>query len=83
MPLFMDIHYRIAGLTAEGVTAAHQRDLATQHKYGVRWTGYWFNVENGRTYCMFEAPSAEAGEACHREAHGIIADEITEVNPGS
>ena len=79
----MDIHYKIAGLTAEGVHEAHRRDLEVQNKYGVQWLNYWFSVDTGRTYCMYVAPDAEAGEACHREAHGSIADEITEVNAGT
>ena len=83
MPLYMDIHYKIAGLTADGLHEAHKRDLSVQDKYGVKWLNYWFSVDTGRAYCMYEAPDVDAGEACHREAHGIIADEITEVNPGT
>ena len=83
MPLYMDIHYKIAGLTAEALHEAHRRDLEVQGKYGVQFLNYWFSVDTGRAYCMFEAPDSDAGEACHREAHGILADEITEVNPGT
>ncbi|HEX4744234.1 MAG TPA: nickel-binding protein [Candidatus Limnocylindria bacterium] len=80
MPLYMDVHYRVDGLTPAGVIDAHRRDLAVQHKYGVRWVNYWFEEETGKVFCLSDAPSAEAHEACHREAHGLLADEIHEVN---
>jgi len=79
MPLFMDVHYRVDGLTAEGVIDAHRRDLASQDKHGVRWVNYWFEEETGKVFCLAQAPSAQAQEACHREAHGLLADEIHEV----
>lgn len=79
MPLFMDVHYRVDGLTAAGVVEAHRKDVATQDKYGVRWVNYWFEEETGKVFCLSEAPSTQAHEACHREAHGLLADEIHEV----
>lgn len=82
MAFFMDIHYKIAGLTAEGIADAHRRDLEVGPKHGARFLEYWFNAETGRAYCLFEAPTAEAGEDAHREAHGLLADEITEVRHG-
>ena len=83
MPLYMDRHKHIEGLTAEAVAEAHQRDLEVQHKHGAKALRYWFNEESGEVMCLFEAPSAEAAEAVHREAHGLMADEITEVREGS
>ena len=43
MPLFMDIHKKIEGLTAEAVMDAHAKDLETQGKHGVKYLRYWFN----------------------------------------
>lgn len=82
VPLYMDVHYRIAGLTAKGVADAHKKDLAVQHKYGVRFLKYWFDEQTGRVYCLAEAADSAAPEATHREAHGLLADEITEVKEG-
>ncbi len=79
----MDIHYRVAGLTARAVADAHRRDLAVQDKYKVKFHRYWFDEGTGKVFCMFDGPSAEAGEACHREAHGLLADEITQVQEGA
>ena len=44
---------------------------------------YWFNEETGEVFCLAEAPNKEAAEAVHREAHGLVADEIVEVKEGS
>ncbi len=82
MPLYMD-HHNIEGLTAEAVAEAHQKDLNTQDKHGAKALKYWFNEQNGDVFCLFDAPSAEAAEAVHREAHGLMADEIVEVEEGS
>ena len=83
MPLFMDVHHHVEGLTAEAVAGAHQADLATQEKYGVKYLKYWFDEGSGKVFCLVEAPNKEAAEAVHREAHGLVADEIVEVQAGS
>ena len=83
MPLYMDHHKNIEGLTTEAVAGAHQRDLETQGKYGTEILRYWFNEEEGEVFCLIDAPDAQSAEAVHREAHGLMADEITEVEEGS
>ena len=82
MPLYMDIHKGVDGLTAEAVAGAHQKDLEVQEKHGVKYLRYWFNENDGSIFCLSEAPSKEAAEAVHREAHGLVADEIIEVKEG-
>jgi Protein of unknown function (DUF4242) len=83
MPLYLDRHSLVEGLTAEAVAQAHARDLEVQDKYGVQYFRYWFDEATGRVFCLFEAPDAETGVAVHREAHGLLADEITEVREGA
>jgi hypothetical protein len=83
MPLFMDIHRGVEGLTAEAVADAHRKDLAVQNKHGVDYKKYWFNPDSGEVFCLVEAPHREAAESVHREAHGLVADEIIEVREGS
>jgi len=61
---------------------AHRRDLEVQEKHGVKYLRYWYDTVSGRVYCLVEAPSREAAEAVHRESHGAVADEITEVVEG-
>jgi hypothetical protein len=82
MPLFMDVHKHVDGLTAQGVAQAHQKDLHTQKKYGVNYMKYWFNEKDGTVFCLCEAPDKESAEKVHREAHGLVADEIIEVKEG-
>lgn len=82
MPLFMDIHKHIDGLTAEAVAGAHQRDVEVGPSRDVDYIKYWYDDTSGRVFCLVRAPSAEAAAAVHREAHGLLADEITQVKEG-
>jgi hypothetical protein len=82
MPLYMDIH-KIDGLTADAIKAAHAKDLQVQGKYGVKYLKYWFDESTGRAFCMVEAPNKEAAMKVHREAHGLVADELVEVKEGT
>jgi hypothetical protein len=82
MPLFMDVHNHIEGLTADGLAQAHQADLKTQEKYDVKYLRYWFDEGTGKVFCLVEAPSKEAAIAVHREAHGHVADHLIEVKEG-
>ncbi len=83
MPLFMDIHKHVPGLTAEAVKGAHANDVAIQKKHGVEYLKYWYDESSGKVFCLAKAPSKEAAIAVHREAHGLVADEIIEVKEGS
>jgi hypothetical protein len=79
----MDIHRKVEGLTAEAVTAAHRADLAIQERHGVRFIRYWYDEKTGKVFCLSDAPSPEAMQAVHREAHGLLADEIIPVAEGT
>lgn len=82
MPLFLDIH-TIDGVTAEAAAQAHQADLDTQRAYGVNYARYWVNEPEGKVFCLVEAPSAEAARAVHQQAHGLLADQIFQVEEGA
>lgn len=81
MPLYMDIHELPEGTTAEDVAKAHAKDMETQRKYGVEYRKYWVNESGRKVFCLAHAPSAEAAECVHREAHGLMAEKIIEVEP--
>lgn len=83
MPLFMDVHEHVDGLTKEAVAGAHQRDLEVQDAHGVKYLQYWFNEDTGKVFCLVDAPDADAATAVHREAHGLVADSITPVQAGT
>ena len=78
MPLYMDIH-RNVDASVEDVVEAHKKDVATQKKHGVEYVNYWVSEDEEAVFCLFEGPSKEAGEKVHKEAHGLTADEIFEV----
>ena len=80
MPLYMDIHRKVEGVTADAVADAHAKDLQTQEKYGVEYKKYWLDESSGTIFCLVEAPNKETAEKVHREAHGLVADEIHEVS---
>jgi hypothetical protein len=83
MPLYMDVHHISSGVTEADVAQAHQADLATQGQYGVEYKKYWVNEETGTIFCLVEAPDAESASRVHKEAHGLVADEIFEVTEHS
>ncbi len=81
MPLYMDIHNLPEGATMEDVAKAHSQDVETQRKYGVEYSKYWLNEKTGKVFCLCHAPNAEAAECVHREAHGLMAEKIIEIQP--
>jgi len=83
MPLYMDIHSIDGGVSVDDVVKAHMADLQTQSRYDVSYLRYWVDEARGKIFCLAEAPTAEAAEAVHREAHGLVAGEIYQVQEGS
>ena len=83
MPLFMDVHQIASGVAIEDVAKAHLADLHIQAAYDVRYLRYWVDEQGGRVFCLVEAPSAKAAADVHREAHGLVADHIYQVEEGS
>lgn len=82
MPLYMDIHTVRAGATVDEIARAHAADLRTQGAHDVRYLRYWVSEAHGKVFCLVDAPSAEAANTVHREAHGLIADDVFEVLEG-
>jgi hypothetical protein len=83
VPLFMDVHTIEGGVSATDVAGAHKKDLETQGKHGVSYLRYWVDEEAGKIFCLVEAKSAEHAHTVHREAHGLVADEIFQVSEHS
>ena len=77
----MDIHELPDGITPEDIAKAHEKDMEIQRKYGVEYRKYWVNESGRKLFCLAHAPNAEAAERVHREAHGMIAEKIIEVQP--
>jgi hypothetical protein len=83
MPLFMDVHTIEGGVTEAAVAGAHAKDLATQSEHGVSYLRYWVDEEAGKIFCLVEAHRADDAVTVHREAHGLVADEIYRVSEHS
>jgi Protein of unknown function (DUF4242) len=83
VPLFMDVHTIEAGVSEADVAAAHRADLAAQGAHGVEYLRYWVDEEAGKIFCLVQAPDAEAANTVHREAHGLVADHLIEVQEGA
>lgn len=82
MPLYMDRHKKVPGVTAKAVAEAHAKDLKVQGKYGVNYRHYWVDEKDETIFCLVEAPNPEAAHRVHKEAHGLVADELHEVSQG-
>ena len=83
MALFMDVHTIEGGVSAGDVAKAHQADLETQSRYGVSYLRYWVDEGAGKIFCLVDADSADDASTVHREAHGLVADEIYPVSEHS
>lgn len=80
MPLYVDRHY-VEGATRHTVANAHQMDLTVQDKYHVKFLTYWFDEARCTAFCLIEAPNKETIQTAHNEAHGLVPNEILEVDP--
>ncbi len=83
MPLFMDVHTIDGGVGIADVAKAHMADLQTQAEHDVQYLRYWVDEADGKIFCLVDAPSADAASLVHKEAHGLVADEIYPVQEGA
>ncbi|MEP7159397.1 MAG: nickel-binding protein [Chloroflexota bacterium] len=80
MPTYLDRH-ELVDSTAERVARAHVLDLETQSRYGVKYVTYFYDYERQTAFCVAEGPNDQAVEAVHRDAHGLLATKIIEIDP--
>lgn len=80
MPLYMDRHEVPEDATPLDVAQAHARDVEIQAKYGVDYITYWFDHQSGTGFCLVDGPSIDVVEEVHREAHGMVASKVIEVD---
>ena len=80
MPLYMDRHEIPDEAEPLDIATAHARDVEVQEKYGVDYITYWFDHQSGAGFCLVEGPSVDVVEAVHREAHGLLASKVIEVD---
>ena len=83
MALFMDVHTLPGPVGLADAEQAHAADLKTQERYGVNYLRYWVDEAAGKIFCLVDAPDADAAASVHKEAHGLVADQIFAVAEGA
>jgi class 3 adenylate cyclase len=81
VPTYMDRHDNVT-VTPEELAGAHAMDVEVQAKHGVNYLSYWYDRDSECVFCLVDAPSKAAAEAVHKEAHGLTASKIIEVEGG-
>jgi hypothetical protein len=82
MPTYMDMH-DIPGVKSADVAAAHAADVRVQGQYGVNYRQYWVDETEGKVFCLVDAPDKATATRVHREAHGLEAHTLYEVEQGA
>ena len=82
MATFLDVH-DLPGVKAADVVGAHEADVRVGPQFGVDYKHYWVDEQAGKVFCLVEAPDRDAAIAVHREAHGLVAENIYEVTQGA
>jgi DNA-binding CsgD family transcriptional regulator len=68
--LFMCRHVTSRDRPIKDITRNHDMDIRLQEQYGLNWLTYFVDSAAGRSFCLAEAPSKQAVQACHAAAHG-------------
>lgn len=72
----------MTGPITTDVATACAGDLETQGSRWVHYLRYWADEANGKIFCLVDAADVDAANTVHREAHGLVADEIYRVTEG-
>lgn len=81
--LLLDVHYLGAGkVTAKDVAGAHQKDLAVEKKHNANFVNYYVDEKQGVVMCLVEAKDSSALLATHKEAHGLMPNDVMKVKQG-
>ena len=83
MSLYMDVHTMDGPVGMTDVAKAHAADLQTQDEYGVKYLRDWVSEADRKIFCLVDAPDPDAANTVHREAHGLVADELYPVSEGA
>ncbi|HZB14461.1 MAG TPA: nickel-binding protein [Chryseolinea sp.] len=75
----MDLHIAPEA-NARDVAAAHILDIKIQHQFCCKAITYWVDEDKGVVFCLIEAPDKESVRRMHEKSHGLIPNEIIQVN---
>jgi AraC-like DNA-binding protein len=65
--------------TAKAIAEAHQLDIKIQSNYGCKALTYWFDEDKKIAFCLIDAPDKKSVEEMHRNSHGLVPNQIIEV----
>jgi hypothetical protein len=83
MAYYIDVHDLKPGeVKFSDVALAHEKDLATEIKYGVSFLRYWVDEAKGKVYCLSKAANAQSIRDTHKEAHGLMPAKVYRVSDG-
>lgn len=74
----MDRHI-VPGITLKDASEAHKLDVAIQDEFDCKAITFWLDEDRGCAFCLIEAPDEESVRDLHNKAHGLIPNEIIEV----
>jgi len=80
MPIYMDRHDVPPGISFTQAIEAHEKDQDVQEKYGCIAKTFWYDQQRCASFCLIEAPNKSAVKKMHNEAHGMVPNQIIEVN---
>lgn len=81
--LYLDIHeFGPNNVNTEAVASAHKKDLSVQKKHHVNFINYWVDEKKGKVFCLSEANNSSDVIQTHKEAHGLLPNNILTVKQG-
>jgi hypothetical protein len=80
--MFMDVHTLGGPVGLTDVAEAHAADLKVQGAYDVDYKRYWVDEQEGKVFCLVEAPDARDRRPGPPGGAGLLADAIYPVAEG-
>jgi hypothetical protein len=82
MPTYLDIH-DAPGVKAADLVPIDEADVKVQGEFGVNYRHYWVDEADGTVFCLVDAPDKDMAARVHRQAHGLEAHTLFEVEQGA
>ena len=79
MPLYMDIHIA-QGIRLSDAVKAHYYDVQLEDQHNCNCKTFWVDEVRGTAFCLIEAPNKQCVKDLHNSSHGLVPNEIIEVN---
>ena len=81
MPIYMDRHELDEPVSQKDIAMAHYQDILVQDQFGIKTMTYWPSADGMTSFCLMDAPDAESLKKLHAASHGLVPNEVIEVDP--